>query len=137
MDKRIRRSERLKSKQAIDRLFKQGERIRSGKLLLLYHLSTGNGELHYGVTAPKRKLKKAHERNRAKRILRETFRLHKEGVIEQLQRAALRADLFFLYNGEVPPSYHSVEREMIKVLERLENELKGNDPLEGNEKGGS
>ncbi|MFB6258878.1 MAG: ribonuclease P protein component [Flavobacteriales bacterium] len=131
MDGRLRRSERLKSKGSIDQLFKKGERVRSGKLLLLFDLSPDAGNLRAGFGVPKRKLKKAHERNRVKRLMREIFRLNKETVLPILREKKCEASCFLLFKGDEVPSHSTLKREMIQLLERWEKRIEEKRTEEG------
>ena len=63
--------ERLKSKAAIDLLFEKGEILRSKHMMLKYQTSRTNSSFCAGVSVSKRNFKKAVDRNRIKRQLRE------------------------------------------------------------------
>lgn len=122
-DTRTHRSERLKSKGTIDRLFKEGEKVGAGKLLLIYHSEEGTGKFRFGTGAPKKRLKKARDRNRSKRVLRELIRAQKDRIKTELGKRELDAELFFLYRGDRPPSYETLRKEMIRLMERWEEKL--------------
>ena len=66
------RSKRLLSKQAFTRLYKQGLRYSSNRLLFYYFLSDCPNA-KFGITISK-KWGKSHERNRFKRVVREAYR---------------------------------------------------------------
>jgi ribonuclease P protein component len=127
MDARIRRSERLKSKRAIDRLFKEGQRVHGDRSTLLFRVGTEGSGIRFSVGAPKRKLRKAHDRNRAKRLLREAFRLYKQDFIDLLEKQGGQIDLFILYKASDLPSFGAVQDEMIRLLERCKEKLRKNE----------
>jgi ribonuclease P protein component len=62
---------RLKSKTAIDLLFDKGKIIRSKHLMLKYETSGTYSSFYAGVSVSKRNFKRAVDRNRIKRRLRE------------------------------------------------------------------
>lgn len=75
------KSEKLKSKTEIDFLFKKGKWVTVGNLRMIYTPSVSSTKV--GVSVSKRYFKKAVHRNRAKRLLREAYRLDKSAFQER------------------------------------------------------
>jgi ribonuclease P protein component len=75
-----------------------------------------------GFAVPKT-VRRAVDRNRIKRFMRESYRLHKELLSPDPKKGGLT--ILFLYargkssGGEGLPSYHDVERDMIELLRYL------------------
>lgn len=74
------KQEKLKSRKAIQQLFVEGDTVAAFPLRLVFlkKAHDANTTLKVGVSVSKRKIKKAVDRNRIKRILREAYRLNKE-----------------------------------------------------------
>ena len=78
-----------------------------------------------GVGASARNFKKAVDRNRIKRLLRECYRLNKLSLHEQLHAQHKKLAIFFLYVGKEMPDYSLLEEKMKLVITKLEQTLVG------------
>lgn len=73
------KSEKLKSKKSIELLFDEGNSVASFPLRFIYIKETVLDEKsRIGVSVSKRKVPNAVDRNRIKRLLRESYRLNQE-----------------------------------------------------------
>ena len=78
---------RLAKRAEFLRVYEQGTRF-DGRYMTVFVLPNNLGRQRVGVTATKKAIGKAHDRNRAKRLLRESFRLNRN----QLDKISVKYD---------------------------------------------
>ncbi len=108
--------EKLKSKKTIEALFAEGKNLREFPIKLIYLKTPFEDGAHFkvGVVAPKKKFKKAVDRNLIKRLLRESYRLNKSLIFNNIEG---NYAFLFLYLGHKAPSFDEVHSAMKKLLE--------------------
>ncbi|MCG9971434.1 ribonuclease P protein component [Christiangramia crocea] len=118
MDQRFGRSQKLKSKKLIERLFTEGKSIKSFPLKLIYLPveNSENIELKTGVSVPKKLVKTAVKRNRIKRMMREVFRKNKYLVNKDLSSSHA---FMFIYISRDEMDYEKLEASMIRIMEKF------------------
>ncbi|MCH4822468.1 ribonuclease P protein component [Gramella lutea] len=123
MNQKFGKKDRLKSKKIIDRLFIEGKSVKSYPLKLVYVPEDNSDEtgLNTAVSVPKKLVKTAVQRNRIKRLMREVFRKNKYLVINQLTSSYA---FMFIYISRDEISYEQLEKSMIKVLEKFNDQHK-------------
>ncbi len=113
------KEDRLKSKKIIESLFKTGHSFSNFPFRVMWlpenHLTT----LQAGVGVSSRYFKRATDRNRIKRLMRESYRLQKNTLSEELLRMDARLSVFILYTGKEIPQYDLVYEKMGIILSRL------------------
>lgn len=105
-------SEKLKQKRDIDELFAKGKWVSAGNFRLIYRLQTNNKKI--GVSVSKKYFKKAHDRNRYKRLLREIYRLNKEHFNTTFGE---NAHLMLFYVASKPATFHELQQMMFDALQ--------------------
>ena len=65
--------------------------------------------------------KKAVERNRIKRLMREAYRLKKGLLSSSLEQNQKNLVVFIIYNGNALPEFDDISEKMAKALEQLLN----------------
>lgn len=79
----------------------------------------GESPLQLGAGVSARQFKRAVDRNRVKRLIRESFRLQKIPLLEQLQEAGVNLQLFVIYTGKELPEYPEIFSSTRKVITKL------------------
>ncbi|MBK7291929.1 MAG: ribonuclease P protein component [Chitinophagaceae bacterium] len=110
------KSERLKSRKAIDELFKNGKRFTVSPFRVFYCI-TKEGGLQFGAGVSTKNFKKAVDRNRIKRLIREAYRVQKNSLEILLKAKGL--NLFFIYTEKELPDYHLIYSQVEKVIRKL------------------
>jgi len=113
-------AERLKSRKQIDLVFKEGARINIFPLRVSFILEKGTGDvLQFGVGVSGKLFKKAVDRNRVKRLARESWRVQKNDLRQMLTDNNLRMVVFAVYTGKELPVYETIYQAMAGVIEKL------------------
>ena len=124
------KSERLKSRKQIDGLFATGRSFSQFPIRVSYQLmpATEKPVLQIGVTASKRYFKKAVDRNRIKRLLREAYRLQKESLLVLLNKKGKSGIAFFIYTDKTIASFATIKEAMTKCIQRLSKIAQNENP---------
>lgn len=111
----LRKAERLKSRKLIGKLYKEGASVKAFPLRMVYVQTehSSNSPIQMGVSVPKRNFKKAIDRNRIKRIMRESYRLQKHIVYNNINKPYV---FMISYLAKDEWEYNNVEKKMEQLL---------------------
>jgi ribonuclease P protein component len=117
------KQERLKSRKLIGRLYEEGKSVKAFPLRMMYLQTahTSNYPAQAGVSVAKRNFKKAPDRNRLKRLMRETYRLQKAIVYDNLDTPHI---FMISYIGREEMPYEELFSKMNKLLTLFVEEVK-------------
>ena len=116
------KKEKLKRKKLIEQLFLEGNSVSVFPLRLVY-LETSlddNVSTKAGVSVSKRNFKKAVDRNKVKRLLREVYRLNKS---QYFNNTTTQYAFMILYIGAEIPEFNILETKMKLLFERFSNKV--------------
>lgn len=83
----------------------------------------GNSPVQVSFSVPKRRFRKAIQRNYYKRRLREAYRLHKDQLVANLTDHSPQIALMVLLAGPPPANFKEMTKAMQKGLGRLSREI--------------
>ncbi len=103
----------------MDLLFSKGKSFHAApiKLMCLLHEEPSQYPALAMFVVPKRAFKKAHDRNRLKRRMREAYRLQKTELYEAM--GTKKVWLAFIYTGTQDETYAAIELAITKSLGRF------------------
>ncbi|OSY87032.1 ribonuclease P [Tenacibaculum holothuriorum] len=120
------KDERLKSRKLIGRLYEEGKTLKVFPLRMVYLQTehTSKFPTQVGVSVPKRNFKKAVDRNRIKRLMRETYRKEKHTVYSATNKPYV---FMISYIAREEWKYADIEHKMKKLLNRFVEEITNED----------
>lgn len=112
------KSEKLKSRNIIEKMFAEGKTVSKYPLRLVYVplQDDTEGILKMGVSVSKRNFKRAVDRNYYKRLLREAYRLNKHIITEKLQQPTA---FMFFYQTKDRLTFEEVNEKAIQLFEKF------------------
>ena len=118
------KNERLKSRKAIEQLFKDSRSFSVFPVKIIFKKAPLTGDpatkLQAAFSVSKRNFKKAVDRNRIKRLMREAWRLQKHTLQAALEQTHQQAVVFVLYTGNDLPVYDVVKEKIGMALKKLQ-----------------
>ena len=117
----LQKDERLKRRKIIEQLFSEGKSVAVFPVRVQYKFYKEGlaSPLQTGFSASSRQFKKAVDRNRIKRQMREAYRLQKIPLQEKLQAGEQQLALFFIYTGKELPEYGILSEKIGIALNKL------------------
>ncbi|MDR2122744.1 MAG: ribonuclease P protein component [Flavobacteriaceae bacterium] len=119
MNQKYTKEEHLKGDTVIKYLFEKGFWANKYPLKIIYCAQTKTPSCHKtGVSVSKKNFKRAVDRNRIKRLLRECYRLHKKELYDIFPDPHL---FMIIYAGKEILSFQELEEKYLKLLGKIKN----------------
>lgn len=110
--------ERLKSRKAIEQLFREGKKLTEPPFRVFYQRQD-NKSILLGVGVSTRQFSRATDRNRVKRLIREAWRLQKNEIAERPSLQACGLHVFIIFTATSIPAFELVMAAMNKLIHKL------------------
>lgn len=111
--------ERLCSKSKIDQLFLKGKTLNAKPFKLIYSIDPaleGQAPVQILISVPKRRIKKAVDRNAIKRAIREIYRLNKNFLLEKAASHNKNLHIALVYYGGKDLTYAFADKKIKNLL---------------------
>ncbi len=117
----LKKEDKLKSRKTIDEVFKDGNNFSVYPFKIWWLAVKDETVLQAGFGVSARQFKKAVDRNKVKRLMREAYRLQKNDLQLKLQEEQKPLRIFILYIGKELPDYQICYKKFTAILNRLGN----------------
>jgi len=118
------KAERLCGKNAIEKLYAEGETFLIYPMRVVFRLvPKGEVPARCLISAPKKRFKHATDRNRIKRQIREAYRTNKQEMYRLLEEKESQLHLAITYIGNQIEPTGFIEKKMKVVLDKLIEQL--------------
>lgn len=114
------KTEKLKSKKTIDELFAKGKSFVVFPVKIFYQFVEKDEEsnINCGVAVSKKSFSKAVDRNRIKRLLRETYRLNKLPLHNTVTEKKLVLFIVFI-DKKIPVNQQHLNKPITEAIEKI------------------
>lgn len=121
---RFRKYERLSSYKRIKSLFTNGRSFNQFPLRVVWQktVSPTSSPVQIAFSVSKRNFKKAVDRNRIKRLMREAYRKNKQLLYQDLSSHSFGIECMVVYTAKELPDYFLVEKKIKQLILRLMQE---------------
>ena len=114
------KQQRLKSRKIIEQLFTDGQSFAVFPFRLYYTQLNGAASwIQAGFGASSKNVKRAVDRNRVKRLMKEAYRVRNADLQTNLLRKNLHLAIFIIYTGKEVPGHQFVTGKIELILQRL------------------
>lgn len=126
MDYSFGKEYKLCRKKLIGKIFEEGNIVKKYPFLMHYRLTEEPLEKRFQITisAPKRNFKKAVQRNRIKRLMREVCRNEKQPLEDLLAQQGKYLTLFWVYTSSEEMEYEILKEKFKKLIDKLIENIK-------------
>lgn len=119
---------KLCSQKIIEALFKESKSVKQYPLRIMYILNPEDHNMdtqfQVAIAVPKKNIKKAHERNRIKRVLKEQIRLNKMELEQELVKTEKKLVMFLIYSEKTELESSIINKKIKNLFSQLINGIR-------------
>ena len=118
------KAEHLCSIKTVDLVFETGKKINVNpfRFIWIESATTDNVKLKIAFSVPKKFFKRAVDRNKIKRHMREAYRIHRDKQLSQIANSGKQFAAMLVFNAREPLPYSETEAKIILTLQRFAKE---------------
>jgi ribonuclease P protein component len=128
---------RLKSKKTTEKIFNSGRIVFSSDKKIRAHYFLKEDLVEFGImssVAVSKKAGKAVWRNRAKRLIRESYRLNSDSILASCRKEKIRLEIIFAVNSisekaDKKISLKDIQPSIIEILNSVKMEIEGSSKI--------
>ncbi len=117
------KNERLTGKKSFEELVEKGNFLNSFPLHIKWLGVERAGKTQVAFAVPKRIFKRAVDRNKLKRRMRESYRLNKKILEHVLDNEKTKLAILFVYTSKTAESYAKIETAVVNSLNKILKKL--------------
>lgn len=120
------KNDRLKGVKEISTLFEEGKSFFSHPFRVIWRFTEAHAGIptRTGISVPKKIFRRAVDRNRIKRIFRESWRHRKSNIDDLIRKHNKEIDIMFIYTGGEIPSLKIMDSYIDKTIAKFSLFLK-------------
>ena len=121
----FKKEERLYGHAALENVYSKGKHLHNNNFKILYIEVPQSEQPSCRVvfSVPKRSFKKAVDRNRIKRQMREVYRQHKHLLYKHLTAKQKHIHIYIIYGAKQIVSFDELSQNLIQALQLLANKV--------------
>jgi ribonuclease P protein component len=111
---------RMHLKDEIEMLFQQGRKVHFFPILShVYQQQSESPQFSVLISVPKKKIRKAHDRNRIKRMVRECLRRNKEPLVKKTSEEGCVLRISIVYLSNEIAEFSQVESQIKQIIQKI------------------